>query len=40
MIPKKKWKLDDVEAERVAAVAATVERAERGGAGSGVRIGN
>ena len=37
---KKKQKLDDVEAERAAAVAAAAERAERGGAGSGVHIGN
>ena len=34
----KKKKLIDVEAEQVAAVAATAERAERGGAQSGVRI--
>ena len=34
----KKWKLIDVEAERAAAVAAAAERAERGGARSGVRI--
>ena len=34
----KKWKLVDVEAERAAAVAAAAERAERGGARSGVRI--
>ena len=34
----KKWKLVDVEAERAAAVAATTERVERGGARSGVRI--
>ena len=40
MITKKKRKIDDVEAERAAAVAATVERAERGGAGSGIRIGD
>ena len=40
MITKKKRKRDDVEAERAAAVVATVERAERGGAGSGIRIGN
>ena len=37
---KKKQKLDDVEAERAALVAATIESAERGGAGSGVRIGD
>ena len=35
----KKQKLDDVEVERAAAVAAATEHAERGGAGSGVRIG-
>ena len=34
----KKWKLVDVETERAATVAATAERAERGGARSGVRI--
>ena len=34
----KKWKLVDVEAERAATVAATVEHAERGGARSGVCI--
>ena len=34
----KKRKLVDVEAERAASVAAAVERAERGGARSGVRI--
>ena len=34
----KKRKLIDVEAERAAAVVATVERAERGGSRSGVRI--
>jgi len=34
----KKWKLVDVEAERAAVVAAAAERAERGGARSGVRI--
>ena len=34
----KKWKLIHVEAERAAAVAATTERAERGGARSGVHI--
>ena len=39
-ITKKKRKLDDVEAERAAVVAVTTERAERGGAGSGVRIGD
>ena len=40
MITKKKRKIDDVEAERLAIVAATVERAERGGSGSGFRIGD
>ena len=35
---KKKRKFDDVEAERAAIVAAAVERAERGGARSGVHI--
>ena len=39
-VTKKKRKLDDVEAKRAAAVAAVVERAERGGVGSGVRIGD
>ena len=34
----KKQKLIDVEAKRVAAVAAVTERAERGGAQSGVHI--
>ena len=37
---KKKRKRDDVEAKRAAAVVAAVEHVERGGAGSGVRIGN
>jgi len=37
---KKKCKLDDVEVERAAAAAAAIERAERGGSGSGVRIGD
>ena len=37
---KKKHKFDDVEAERAAVVAAAVERAERGGSGSGIRIGD
>ena len=37
---KKKCKRDDVEAERASAVAAAVEHAKRGGAGSGVRIGD
>ena len=36
----KKQKLIDVEAKRVAAVAAATERAERGGAQSGVHIAN
>ena len=36
----KKQKFADVETERVAAVAATVERAKRGGSRSGVRIGD
>ena len=34
----KKWKLVDVEAERAVAVVAATERAERGGAKSGVYI--
>ena len=37
---KKKHKFDDVEAERAAAVATTVEQAERGGSRSGIRIGD
>ena len=37
---KKKQKLDDVEVERAAAMAAAAERAERGGSRSGVRIGD
>ena len=37
---KKKHKFNDVEAERVAAVVAAAERAERGGSGSGIRIGD
>ena len=37
---KKKRKLDDVEAERAATVAATAERAKRGGSGSGICIGD
>ena len=37
---KKKRKRDDVETERAAAVAATVERAEKGGSGSGIHIGH
>ena len=36
----KKCKFDDVEAERVAAAAITVERVEIGGSGSGIRIGD
>ena len=40
MITKKKRKIDDVEAERTTAVAVATERAERGGASSGVRIGD
>ena len=38
-ITKKKRKHGDTDAERAAAVATTVERAERGGRGSGIRIG-
>ena len=34
----KKWKLVDVEAKQAAVVVAAAERAERGGAWSGVRI--
>ena len=37
---KKKQKLDDVEAERAIAVVAATKRAERGGVGSGIRIGD
>ena len=37
---KKKCKRDDVKAERAAAVAATAERAEIGGSGSGIHIGD
>ena len=37
---KSKRKRDDIEAERVAVVAATIERAEIGGSGSGIRIGD
>ena len=37
---KKKRKRDDVEAERAAEVAAAVERAEIGGSGSGICIGD
>ena len=36
---KKKQKLDDVEAERAAALVAATKHTERGGVGSGVRIG-
>ena len=39
-ITKKKQKFADVETERAAAVAAVAERAKRGGASSGVRIGD
>ena len=39
-ITKKKHKRGDTEAERAAVVAAAVECAERGGRGSGVRIGD
>ena len=37
---KKKRKFDDVEVERAAVVVATAERAEIGGFGSGIRIGD
>ena len=37
---KKKRKRGDIEEERAAAVAIALERAERGGRGSGVRIGD
>jgi len=37
---KRKRKRGDIEAERAAAVAASAERAERGGRGSGIRIGD
>ena len=40
MTTKTKRKRDDVEAERAAVVAADVEHAERGGSGSGIRIGD
>ena len=40
MTTKKKRKRDDVEAERAATVAATAKRVERGGASSGLRIGD
>ena len=39
-ITKKKSKHGDTEAERAAAVVVVVEHAERGGRGSGIRIGN
>ena len=39
MLVKKKHKRDNIEAERATTVAAVVERAERGGRGSGIRIG-
>ena len=39
-ITKKKRKHGDTEAERAAVVAAAVEHAERGGRGSGIRIGD
>ena len=37
---KKKHKRGDIEKERAVAVAAIAERAERGGRGSGIRIGD
>jgi hypothetical protein len=37
---KKKHRRDDVEVQRAAAVVAAVERAEIGGSGSGIRIGD
>ena len=37
---KKKRKFDDVEVERAVAVVAAVERVERGGSRSGIRIGD
>ena len=37
---KKKHNFDDVEAKRAAAVAATVERVERGGSRGGIHITN
>ena len=40
MVIKKKRKHGDIEAERAAAVAIAIEHAERGGRGSGVRIGD
>ena len=39
-ITKKKRKRGDTEAERAATVAAAAEHAERGGRGSGIRIGD
>ena len=39
-ITKKKRKRGDTEAERAVVVAAAVECAERGGRGSGIRIGD
>jgi len=39
-ITKKKRKFADMETKRATAVAATIERAERGGPRSGVRIGD
>ena len=39
-ITKKKHKCGDIEAERETAMAATTECAERGGRGSGIRIGD
>ena len=39
-VTKKKRKLDDVKAERAAAMAAIAERAERGGFGGGIRLGD
>ena len=40
MTTKKKRKRDDFEVERVATVVVTVEQAEIGGSGSGIRIGD
>ena len=39
-VTKTKCKCGEIKAERAAAVATAVERAERGGRGSGVRIGD
>ena len=39
VLAKKKHKRDDIEAERAVAVAAAAKHAERGGRGSGIRIG-